>query len=89
MDWFGNDLTVEGLVAVIEQGTQDLPPGSTTEVMCHPGWVDASLLNISKYGYEREQELSVLTDLALLGRMELKALRPCSFPAMAAVARTA
>jgi predicted glycoside hydrolase/deacetylase ChbG (UPF0249 family) len=89
VDWFGNDLTVEGLVAVIEQGTQDLPPGSTTEVMCHPGWVDASLLNISKYGYEREQELSVLTDLALLGRMELKALRPCSFPAMAAVARTA
>jgi predicted glycoside hydrolase/deacetylase ChbG (UPF0249 family) len=89
VDWFGNDPTVEGLVAVIDQGTRDLPPGSTTEVMCHPGRADASLLNISKYGYEREQELGVLTDLALLGRMELKAFRPCSFRPMAAVARTA
>jgi predicted glycoside hydrolase/deacetylase ChbG (UPF0249 family) len=89
VDWFGNDLTVEGLVAVIEQGTRDLPPGSTIEVMCHPGRADTSLLNISKYGYEREQELGVLTDLALLGRLELKAFRPCSFRPTAAVARTA
>jgi predicted glycoside hydrolase/deacetylase ChbG (UPF0249 family) len=87
--WFGSDLTVESLMAVIEEGTQDLPPGSTVEVMCHPGRTDTSLLNVSKYGYEREQELAVLTDLALLGRLELTAFRPCPFRAMTAVARTA
>jgi predicted glycoside hydrolase/deacetylase ChbG (UPF0249 family) len=88
-DWFGSNLTVEGLMAVIEEGTRDLPPGSTIEVMCHPGRTDTSLLNASKYGYEREQELAVLTDLALLGRMELKAFRPRPFRATTAVARTA
>ncbi len=88
-DWFGSDLTVEGLMELIEDGTRDLPTGSTVEVMCHPGRTDMSLLKVSKYGYEREQELDVLTDLALLGRMESKAFRPCSFPATAAVARSA
>jgi predicted glycoside hydrolase/deacetylase ChbG (UPF0249 family) len=87
--WYGRDLNVEGLVQLIEEGTCDLPPGSTVEVMCHPGRADSSLASVSKYGYEREEELAVLTDLALQTRMELQAFRPCSFPSRDVVERTA
>ncbi len=88
--WFGENLTVEGLMRIIRDGTRDLPPGSTVEVMCHAGRADAALSGVSKYVCDREQELDVLTDLALQGRMEMHGFRPAGFPAAAtAIARTA
>lgn len=87
--WFGENLTVEGLMRIIQDGTRDLPPGSTIEVMCHPGRADPSLSSISKYVYDREQELAVLTDLALQSRMELEGFCPSDFPAAAAIAHPA
>lgn len=33
----------------------------TTELMCHPGWLDAILLRDSSYAHEREAELLALT----------------------------
>jgi predicted glycoside hydrolase/deacetylase ChbG (UPF0249 family) len=33
----------------------------TTELMCHPGWMDAHLLRESGYAHEREAELRALT----------------------------
>ena len=89
VEWHGGDLTVEGLMQIIRDGTRDLPPGSTIEVMCHPGRADQSLSGMSKYIYEREQELAVLTDLALQSRMELEGFRPSNFPSAAAIARPA
>jgi predicted glycoside hydrolase/deacetylase ChbG (UPF0249 family) len=39
---------------------ESLPHG-TTELMCHPGWLDAILLRESGYAREREVELGALT----------------------------
>jgi chitin disaccharide deacetylase len=42
-----------------------LPPNSTTEMMCHPGYVDAGLLDAvegSVYCQQRENEIGILTD---------------------------
>jgi len=39
----------------------DSVPHGTTEVMCHPGWPDATLLSESGYAREREAELEALT----------------------------
>jgi predicted glycoside hydrolase/deacetylase ChbG (UPF0249 family) len=36
-------------------------PHGTTELMCHPGWVDGILLHGSGYAQEREAELRALT----------------------------
>jgi len=36
-------------------------PHGTTELMCHPGWLDANLLSGSGYARERESELQALT----------------------------
>jgi predicted glycoside hydrolase/deacetylase ChbG (UPF0249 family) len=36
-------------------------PHGTTELMCHPGWVDGILLRESGYAQEREAELQALT----------------------------
>jgi predicted glycoside hydrolase/deacetylase ChbG (UPF0249 family) len=39
----------------------DSLPDGTTELMCHPGWLDAVLLSGSGYAREREVELHALT----------------------------
>jgi predicted glycoside hydrolase/deacetylase ChbG (UPF0249 family) len=37
-------------------------PHGTTELMCHPGYADAALLEGSSYAKEREKELAILCD---------------------------
>jgi predicted glycoside hydrolase/deacetylase ChbG (UPF0249 family) len=39
---------------------RNLPPGSS-EICCHPGFADEILCQHSKYTYERETEIAVLT----------------------------
>ena len=54
--FFGQDaLSLENLLALLQR----LPDG-TSELMCHPGYVDEAL-SASSYGREREAELSLLT----------------------------
>lgn len=54
----------EALVELID----DLPPG-VTEVMVHPGYVDADLLRWDTYGQERERELVALRSPQVLTRL--------------------
>jgi predicted glycoside hydrolase/deacetylase ChbG (UPF0249 family) len=63
-DWFvtrfyGEHATLATLLVVLEH-----MPRGTTELMCHPGWVDAGLLGVSGYAQERERELMALTSAA-------------------------
>jgi predicted glycoside hydrolase/deacetylase ChbG (UPF0249 family) len=52
------ELTKEGLVRLL----QGLPDG-TTELMCHPGYLDESLRRTStRLQHSRESELQILTD---------------------------
>ena len=40
-------------------------PEGISEIMCHPGYVDAAFAEESSYNYQREQELRILIDPAL------------------------
>jgi len=37
-------------------------PEGTTEIMCHPGYVDEAFAKESVYNFQRERELKILTD---------------------------
>ena len=54
--FFAQRAQLATLLSILES----LPHG-TTELMCHPGWLDAILLRASGYAREREAELEALT----------------------------
>lgn len=56
-------------------------PG-VTEIMCHPGRVDAELERSSTYVTERETELELLTDPELVARIAAENVRLVSYAAL-------
>jgi predicted glycoside hydrolase/deacetylase ChbG (UPF0249 family) len=57
MSYYGENVTGKALRGILSH----LPDGST-EIMCHPGYVDEELTSSSVYRHQRERELAVLTD---------------------------
>jgi predicted glycoside hydrolase/deacetylase ChbG (UPF0249 family) len=57
VDFYDEGATHEQFLKIINQ----LPDG-TSEVMCHPGYVDDAFMQESSYNKERERELKILTD---------------------------
>ena len=51
----------------------------TYEIMCHPGYTDPILLNASSYAKQRETELEVLTDPAILQEIQKNGIQLISF----------
>ena len=60
--WYGGELSVESLIKVLKEGLRDSPEAESFEVMCHPGFVDELLPELSRYVAEREQEMAALCD---------------------------
>lgn len=63
--WYDHNATCERLISIIDS----LEDGTSTELMCHPGCVDAELLRISAYNRPRETELAALTDDRVKARL--------------------
>jgi predicted glycoside hydrolase/deacetylase ChbG (UPF0249 family) len=59
--WYDGELTAKSLLRRIEAAFNRIRGQGTLEVMCHPGFADASLAEKSKYVRQREAELRVLT----------------------------
>jgi chitin disaccharide deacetylase len=62
--WYDENATLPELLKILAS----LPKNSTTEIMCHPGYVDANLLDFvegSVYNRQRESETVILTNPAL------------------------
>jgi chitin disaccharide deacetylase len=62
--WYDENATLPELMTILAA----LPQEITLEIMCHPGCVDADLLNPkdgSIYNHQRQTELDILTDPAL------------------------
>lgn len=57
VDFYDEGATEEELLNIIN----NLPDG-TSEVMCHPGYVDNDFIRESSYNKQRERELKILTD---------------------------
>src|SRR5689334_2948789 len=51
----------------------------TFEIMCHPGYADPILLSASSYAKQRETELEVLTDPAILQEIQDNEIQLISF----------
>lgn len=60
--WHGAEPTVGRFLQIVENAFTQIGGGGTVELMCHPGYVDAALVQQSNYVEQREQELGVLRD---------------------------
>jgi predicted glycoside hydrolase/deacetylase ChbG (UPF0249 family) len=59
--FYGEKATIANLRLVLANLSE-----GTTEMMCHPGYVDHELMTGSVYHLQREKELAILTDQSLL-----------------------
>jgi chitin disaccharide deacetylase len=57
VNFYDEGATADGLLNIIN----NLPDG-TSEIMCHPGYVDDIFVKESSYNKQRERELKILTD---------------------------
>ena len=60
VDFYDAGATHAELLHILDQ----LPEG-TTEIMCHPGYVDDAFATESVYNFQRERELKILIDPAI------------------------
>ena len=72
--FFGTSATLEKMRSIIS----DLADG-VTEVMCHPGYADESLVKGSSYAWEREGELKILTDAEVIRLVKEKLIELITF----------
>jgi predicted glycoside hydrolase/deacetylase ChbG (UPF0249 family) len=60
-DFFGEDLSVERFLDLVDAAFAPLPDTAVAELMCHPGRNDPELAAISTYNQARQREIAVLT----------------------------
>src|SRR5215510_8031368 len=60
VNFYDEGATTEELLDILSK-----VPEGTTEVMCHPGYVDDAFAKESVYNFQRERELKILTDPAI------------------------
>jgi predicted glycoside hydrolase/deacetylase ChbG (UPF0249 family) len=51
----------------------------TTEIMCHPGYVDDAFAQESVYNFQRERELKILTDPTIKEAIEANGIKLATF----------
>jgi predicted glycoside hydrolase/deacetylase ChbG (UPF0249 family) len=51
----------------------------TSELMCHPGYVDDAFARESVYNFQRERELKILTDPAVKQAIETNSVELINF----------
>lgn len=76
--FFGPSATLSTLLAIL-----DGIPDGTTELMCHPGWIDSHLMAESGYAKEREAELATLTSPAVMQVLRRHKIQRVTYRSMA------
>ena len=59
------------IISSVEEGT--------SEIMCHPGYVDDAFAKESVYNFQRERELNILTDAAIKQAIEAQNIKLITF----------
>jgi chitin disaccharide deacetylase len=77
VDFYDEQATHEELLRLIN----NLGDG-TTEIMCHPGYVDEAFANESVYNFQRERELKILTDPTIKEAIETNGIKLITFAAI-------
>jgi predicted glycoside hydrolase/deacetylase ChbG (UPF0249 family) len=74
VNFYDQTATKENLLTIIH----NVPEG-TSEIMCHPGFVDEAFAHESVYNFQRERELKILTDPAIKEAIGSQGIRLISF----------
>lgn len=67
--FFEKNATLDALIVILREAKENLKAG-VIEIMTHPAVLDDYLLANSSYTYDREKELSVLTDKKLVAEID-------------------
>jgi len=74
VDFYDEGATSEELLDILSNVTD-----GTTEVMCHPGYVDEAFAKESVYNFQRERELKILTDPAIQQAIQANGIELITF----------
>jgi hypothetical protein len=74
VDFYDEGATKENLLAILN----GVPEG-TSEIMCHPGYVEADFAKESVYNLQREKELRILTDPEIKSAIEAQGIKLITF----------
>jgi predicted glycoside hydrolase/deacetylase ChbG (UPF0249 family) len=74
VNFYDETATKEELLNII----RGVPQG-TSEIMCHPGYVDDMFANESVYNFQRERELEILTDPSIKEAIQSQNIELISF----------
>ena len=74
VDFYDEQATHEELLRLIN----NLREG-TTEIMCHPGYVDEAFATESVYNFQRERELKILTDPSIKEAIQANGIELINF----------
>ena len=74
VDFYDEGATQEVLMNIINNFSD-----GTSEVMCHPGFVDDAFAKESVYNFQRERELKILTDPSIKQAIEANKIELISF----------
>jgi chitin disaccharide deacetylase len=74
VNFYDETATKEDLLNIISNVGE-----GTSEIMCHPGYVDDAFAKESVYNFQRERELNILTDLAIKQALESQNIELITF----------
>jgi chitin disaccharide deacetylase len=74
VDFYDEGATQDMLLNIINQVSD-----GTSEIMCHPGYVDDAFANESVYNRQRERELKILTDPAIKDAIQANRIELITF----------
>ena len=74
VNFYDESATKEDLLNIINNISD-----GTSEIMCHPGYVDEAFAKESVYNFQRERELKILTDPSIKEAVESKDIKLITF----------
>jgi predicted glycoside hydrolase/deacetylase ChbG (UPF0249 family) len=74
VNFYDKTATEEDLLRIISRVEE-----GTSEIMCHPGYVDDAFAKESVYNFQRERELKILTDAAIKQAIESQNIKLITF----------
>jgi predicted glycoside hydrolase/deacetylase ChbG (UPF0249 family) len=74
VNFYDKTATKEDLLNIISSVGE-----GTSEIMCHPGYVDEEFAKESVYNFQRERELNILTDAAIKQAIESQNIKLITF----------
>ncbi|WP_428434267.1 chitin disaccharide deacetylase [Photobacterium profundum] len=75
-EFYGDGISVNQLLGIINKHENRC---DVLEIMCHPGFIDQPLLDVSAYNVIRAKELDILTDENLLEALDKQGIEVCDF----------